>query len=91
MGGELVTGTGRHYGHLLRPVTPTPSHWRMIAPRAAIAESECFDGVVRVLDIDVVATALEVRMVLVEQPDGGSGWGESWFVWIPVECVQPKS
>lgn len=29
-------------------------------------------------------------MLLIEQPDDGSGWGESWFAWIPVECVQPK-
>lgn len=86
----LVTGTGRRYGRLLRPVTPTPRRWRIIAPRAAIAEAGCFDGVVRVLDVNVVATALEVRMLLIEQPDDGSGWGESWFAWMPVECVQPK-
>ncbi|KQT98366.1 hypothetical protein [Sanguibacter sp. Leaf3] len=87
MEGEFVTGTGRHFGRLLRPVTPTPRRWRMIAPRAAIAEAGCFDGVVRVYDVDVVATA--PRVVLVEQPDDG-GWGETWFAWIPAERVQPK-
>lgn len=86
----FITGTGRRYGHLLRPVTPTPKRWRMIAPRAAIAESPCFDGVIRVLDIDVVATALKDRMLLIEQPDDGSGWGAPWFAWLPIERVQLK-
>lgn len=87
-----VSGTGRHYSHLLRPVTPTPTRWKMVTPRAAIAESRCFDGVVRVYDVDVVATALEVQiqMLLIEQPDGGSGWGAPWFAWLPVERVQLK-
>lgn len=87
---EFITGTGRHFGHLLRPVTPTPRRWTMIAPRAAIAEAECFDGAIRVLDIDVVATALRDRMLLIQQPDDGSGWGAPWFAWLPVERVQLK-
>jgi len=82
---ELVTGTGRRYGHLLRPVTATQTRWTMVTPRAAIAEAECFDGAVRVLDVDVVATALRDRMLLIEQPDDGSGWGATWFAWLPVE------
>lgn len=88
MADDLVTGTGRRYGRLLRPVTPTPRRWRIIAPRAAIAESRCFDGVIRVYDVDVVATAL--RMLLIEQPDDGSGWGAPWVAWLPVDRVQVK-
>lgn len=90
MADDLVTGTGRRYGLLLRPVTPTPTRWTLIAPRAAIAQSACFDGAVRVYDVDVVATALRDRMLLIQQPDDGSGWGEVWFAWLPVERVQLK-
>lgn len=48
-----------------------------------------YDGEARVYHVNVVATALEVRMPLIEQPDDGSGWGEAWCAWLPAECVQP--
>jgi len=38
----------------------------------------------------VVANALRDRMLLIEQPDDGSGWGETCFARPPVECTQPK-
>lgn len=87
MESELVTGTGGRYGRLLRSITPTPQHWRAVdPPRAAIAEAACYDGLVRIFDVEVVARA--PGAVLVEQPD--DGWGEVWFAWVPAGCVQPK-